>query len=104
MHVHVPTNNKYMELTCRNLCSGSMKREFESKSACRIMVDLLSDDADHTVDTIKKRQVDGSSCSSFNTKSTVASYFKKYGTAASAISKYTKMCSDTAPATANFTK
>ena len=44
------------ELTCRN--SGSMKLEFESKSACRIMVDLLSDDADHTVDTIQKRQVE----------------------------------------------
>ena len=37
--------------------SGSMKLEYKSKSACRIMVDWLSDD---TVNTIQKEQVDGS--------------------------------------------
>ena len=35
-----------------------MKLEYETKSACRIMADLLSDDTDHTVNTIQKEQVD----------------------------------------------
>ena len=52
--------NKHTELTCRNLHSSSMKLEFDFKSAYRIMVDLLCGDADHTVDTIQKRRVDGS--------------------------------------------
>ena len=57
------------------------------------MVDLLYDDADHTVDTILYELM-AATCSSFNTKSTIASFFKKYETAASAILKYTKMCDD----------
>ena len=34
-----------------------MKLEYETKSACRIMADLLSDDIDHTVNTIQKERV-----------------------------------------------
>ena len=45
-----------------------------------------SNDTDYTVE---KRWVDGSS---FNTKSTITSFFKKYETATSAISKYKSMC------------
>ena len=51
-----------------------MKIEYETKSACRIMADLLSDDTDHTVNTIQKEQVD---CSWLL-------FFKAYKTAASA--------------------
>ena len=68
--------------------SSSMKVECESKLACRIMVDLSSNDTIVDTCTIQKRQVDGSSCSSFNTKSTIATCsFFKYKTATSAISK-----------------
>ena len=57
---------------CRNPHSSSMKHEFESKSACRIMVDLLSDGTDHT---IQRDELMAASCSSFNIKSTMALFW-----------------------------
>ena len=74
-----------------------MELEYETKSAYRIMTGLLSDDTGHIVDTILRDELTAASCSSFNTKSTIASSFKEYETAASAsaiILKYTKMCND----------
>ena len=58
-----------------------MKLEYETKSACRIMADLLSDDTDHTVNTIQKERVDCSRLLFFQHE---IYHFKAYETAASA--------------------
>ena len=58
-----------------------MKLEYETESACRIMADLLSDDIDHTINTIQKERVDYSRLSFFQHK---IYHFKEYKTAASA--------------------
>ena len=57
-----------------------MKIEYETKSACRFMADLLSDDTDHTVNTIQKEQVDCSRLLFFQHKNY---HLKAYNTAAS---------------------
>ena len=59
-----------------------MKLEYETKSACRIMVDLLSDDTDHTVNTIQKERV---YCSWLLFFQHEIYHFKAYEIAASAL-------------------
>ena len=56
-----------------------MKLEYETKSACRIMVDLLSDD---TVNTIQNERADCSQLLFFQHE---IYHFKAYETAASAL-------------------
>ena len=48
------------------------EHEYETKSACRVMADLLSGDTDHTFNTMQKERVDCSWFLSFNTKSIVS--------------------------------
>ena len=61
----------YRELMCRHPCSGSVKLEFES---CRIMVDCLMILIIQLADAI--HELVAASCSSFNMKYTIASFFK----------------------------
>ena len=65
-----------------------MKLEYETKSACRIMADLLSDDTDHTVNTIQKERVDCSWLLFFQHE---IYHFKAYETAASASAMMTSI-------------
>ena len=58
-----------------------MKLEYETKSACRIVVDLLSDEQNSTVNTIQKERVDCSWLIFFQHE---IYHFKTYETAASA--------------------